>query len=269
MFCGIRDIRAEFSHLLENPDESTYSELYKDRRLNATLLKPVEALAGECEVAAERINNDVVKREMWRKLAAKSEALFPEIEGTLSDILTMFSDEIHKKFISLSTGYKYFLHSLTHLVAYIEENSLVLFDEPENHIHPPMLAFMLAIMRKVLAEYKSVMLVATHSPVVVQEIPAANVFVVSAQGGKVHFRHPLIETYGAGIGEITNEVFGLTTDKTEHFRVIDQLYAKWYNDWPWNDEKEMLRCFYEKLGGRLSTQLRVYLICKYYAEREG
>lgn len=59
---------------------------------------------------------------------------------------------------------------------------------------------------------KSVMFIATHSPVVLQEVFSNNVYVVRRYGEKSSITHPMIETYGASISDITTDVFDLNTD---------------------------------------------------------
>ena len=81
-------------------------------------------------------------------------------------------------FLSLSTGHKFLLHSFARVLAYIDENCLILFDEPENHLHPPLLSFMLAEFRNLLHKFRSVMFISTHSPIILQETFASNVLVV-------------------------------------------------------------------------------------------
>lgn len=167
--------------------------------------------------------------------------------------------EIQDIFIHQSTGYKFFLHSLTHIVAYIEDNCMILFDEPENHIHPPMLSFMMTILRTILTRKKSVMLVATHSPVVIQETFSSNVFIVRNNDNMHNIKHPQIETYGANIAEITREVFDLTTDITQYYNVFDNLYDLWNRENHWENIDDMLTTLKTKLINGLNTQ--VFFFC--------
>ncbi|MBW6100166.1 ATP-binding protein [Escherichia coli] len=51
----------------------------------------------------------------------------------------------------------------------MKKRCLVLFDEPETHLHPPLLAVLMSALRIVLNEVDAFAIVATHSPVVVQE----------------------------------------------------------------------------------------------------
>lgn len=267
VFCGIRDVKKEFEKLLESPDEKTYETLFERERMDETSLKSIDQLAKEFEKAMNELERNDEKMQLWEETQKQAHDLFPEIERIMKEVKVAWPLDAAQVFVSLSTGCKFFLHSLAHVLAYIEMDSLILFDEPENHIHPPMLSFMMAAMRRILNRYHSVMLVATHSPVVAQEIFADNVYVVSNDDGSKYICHPSIETYGANISEITSEVFSLTTDVTNYYDAYKDLYDQWKVE-GWTSVDEMLDFFNHHLNGRISPQMISYLINLYYVDTE-
>lgn len=58
-------------------------------------------------------------------------------------------------FHQCSTGHKITLLVVFGLVANLETNSLVLIDEPETHLHPPLLSAMMHALRQILEEYEA------------------------------------------------------------------------------------------------------------------
>jgi hypothetical protein len=126
-------------------------------------------------------------------------------------------------FRSWSTGHKIVMHAVASLVAYTEPKSIVLFDEPESHLHPPLLAALMHAMRAVLRRNDAFAVVATHSPVVVQETLGRHIAIVRRFGAETRILHPRIETYGESIGELTNEIFGLTADATDFHQTLTHL----------------------------------------------
>lgn len=159
---------------------------------------------------------------------------------------------------------------LATVIASIEEDSLLLFDEPENHVHPPLLSFLLGVLRLVLYKYHSVMFISTHSPVIVQETFANNVYIIRRVEGKVKVKHPEIETYGANIGEVTTEVFNLTSEDISYYRLFEKLYRNWDMD-DYDTPEKMLTHFANLLGHGISEQLTAYLIdlwCEDHHEKE-
>lgn len=263
VFCGIRNVKKEFETILENPQKETYEKLFEDTRLDATSLKPIKVLADEFVKAMSDLEHDNFRYKIWEKIESKSRRNFPEIQDLMNELFILGDEDRKLQFLHLSTGYKYFFHSLAHVIAYIEEDSLVLFDEPENHIHPPMLSFMISSLRSILIEYQSVMLVATHSPVIVQETFSKNVFVVRRYEGKTVISHPKIETYGANISEITSEVFDLTTDITKYYDAFESIYDKLEGEENWQSVDDMVESVEKHLDGAISSQMLSYLINLY------
>lgn len=268
IFCGIRDVKAEFEDLLKNPNDETYDTLFEHERIGVTSLKSVGQLAFEFAKAMNDVEYDNDRKQLWRAILQDAHESFPEIEQLMREVHWLDINEASKLFSTLSTGYKFFLHSLTHVLAYIEMDSMILFDEPENHIHPPMLSFMMSAMKRILRQYHSVMLVATHSPVVAQEIFSDNVYIVRRDGASMSIVHPSIETYGANMSEITSEVFELTTDVINYYEAYGDLYNQWKSE-GWQSVDEMLASFERHLNGRISPQMMAYLINRYVEADEA
>lgn len=266
VFCGIRDVKKEFESILENPQKDTYEKLFEDIRLDATSLKPINVLADEFVQAMSTLEYNTERNKIWDKIEKMSRGKFPEIQELMDELFILDNEERKEQFLRLSTGYKYLFHSLAHIIAYIEEDSIVLFDEPENHIHPPMLSFMISSLRNILSKYQSVMLIATHSPVIVQETFSKNVFVVRRFEDKTVMSHPQIETYGANISEITSEVFDLTTDITKYYEAFESLYDKLDGEENWQSLDDMVNSIEKHLDGVVSSQMLSFLMNLYIQE---
>lgn len=265
IYCGIRDIEKENDDL----QESSKGEFHL--RQDRICLKDVSMLASEFWEALKAIYNNAEKKSIWKNFLESAKIYQRSFYDCVSCLdknnIHIWTDDDGLKeedtknvFISQSTGHKYFLHSYASVLAYIDNNSLLLFDEPENHLHPPLLSFMMTEFRKLLSGYRSVMFVATHSPVILQETFSSNVFIVRNDGDKSNVSHPRIETYGASISAITSEVFDLTTDMTKYHDAIKYLYDNLdVNNC--SNAKEMLDTFKKKLNIQyLSGQTESYLI---------
>lgn len=109
----------------------------------------------------------------------------------------------------LSSGHKIVLLTITRLVETVEERSLVLIDEPETHLHPPLLSAFVRSLSGLLINRNGVAIIATHSPVVLQEVPRSCVWKVRRSGRVTEVERPEIETFGENVGILTREVFGL------------------------------------------------------------
>ncbi|EGO7845496.1 AAA family ATPase [Escherichia coli] len=257
IYCGVRDVGAELDYVLANVDENNMDiEFITLDRQERTILKPLEVLSEEFYGVLIKIHKDSDKWNLFNKVMMKLRE-----EVSLSEIIDeIFKDDFILKskeyFHRLSTGHKFVLHSMAHILLYIEKRCLVLFDEPETHLHPPLLAVLMSALRIVLNEVDAFAIVATHSPVVVQETLSKNVNVITRNGEFTDFQRPEIETFGENIGAITSSVFSLTTQITDYHDELDKLIIEYKNNN--NPLDDIEKCF----DTGLSTQARSYVISK-------
>lgn len=135
---------------------------------------------------------------------------------------------LYTVFRQSSTGHKFVLLMTVQLVAWLRADTLVLIDEPESHLHPPLLAAFLMMLRHMLHEREAHAIIATHSPFVVQETPARYVRIVSRHVNRTSVALPSGETYGEEIGTISREVFRLNSrvgEFTEVLRTLARRYS--------------------------------------------
>jgi predicted ATPase len=109
----------------------------------------------------------------------------------------------------MSSGHAVVLLTVTRLVATVEEKTLVLLDEPESHLHPPLLSAFVRALADLLHDRNGVAIIATHSPVVLQEIPMSCVWKINRVGESIICDRPTMETFGENVGLLTSEVFSL------------------------------------------------------------
>lgn len=122
----------------------------------------------------------------------------------------------------MSSGHAVILLVMTKLVATVEEKTLILLDEPESHLHPPLLSAFIRALSNLLYDRNGVAIVATHSPVVLQEIPKSCVSKIQRVGLVTNIKRPDIETFGENVGVLTREVFGLEVIKSGFHKLLTQ-----------------------------------------------
>lgn len=263
-FCGLRNVRSEYEKFIDHENEKDGDWLHKaidTDHLDNVDIKNISILADEYATNISTIIQYENYTDNWNKLMKIFQRQSPIFENFKVAVHIMLSQERMKtQFIKQSTGIKFILHSLSTLVCKIEQNSILLFDEPENHLQPPLLSLLLRALRIMAEKYKSLILVATHSPVILQETFSDNVTIVSRAGDRYSFRHPEIETYGENIGAITNEVFGLNSSITGYYNAADMLWDR-YGDEIVN-KREPLHALLRKAGINVGSELRAYLLGK-------
>lgn len=252
-FIGLRDFAAEAGIDISDLPSTMLGQSGPDTdRVGHTQLKSIIDLAGDFDRYRSMISNDSQRR------SALERALQDLKSGLLSDewldsTSSGTDQEASVWFMQLSTGHKIAVLSIYGLVACLEKRSLVLIDEPETHLHPPLLSGMMHALRRILGRFESSALVATHSPVVVQECLAKHVHVVRREGDSFAIRPQRSETFGESIGIITAQVFGMQSDVTDFHDVLDRLVVKY---------KSLDKIEEKFLGGVMSSQARAYVMSK-------
>lgn len=218
-YCGLRDIAAETE---ERENSAVNADNPTSARQAITRLKSIEALASEFERYVTMINNGgrrALFRSALKPLLSEPSFALRGDEGDAEFIM----NEPMDSFLSWSTGHKIALHVVASLTARAARKSLVLFDEPEMHLHPPLTAALMQAIRIILEEVNAFCVVATHAPVVVQETLARHVRIVTRAGDTLHFRQPKLETFGENVGLLTYDIFGLVASSTDFHEVLDLL----------------------------------------------
>ena len=134
--------------------------------------------------------------------------------------------EARRLFKNLSSGHKIVLLTITRLVETVEEKTLVLLDEPEAHLHPPLLSAFVRALSDLLINRNGVALIATHSPVVLQEVPKSCVWIVRRTGTRAVADRPEIQTFGENVGLLTREVFGLEVTQSGFHKMLREAVAE-------------------------------------------
>lgn len=126
----------------------------------------------------------------------------------------------------LSSGHKIAVLTAARLVESVAEKTLVLIDEPESHLHPPLLAALMRAISDLLSDRNGVAIVVTHSPVVLQEVPRSCVYIVDSIGNRTTITPPTIETFGENVGTLTREVFGYEVQRTGFASLLRELSSQ-------------------------------------------
>lgn len=135
-------------------------------------------------------------------------------------------ETIIKDFDDLSSGHKIILYTTFKLIDVIDEHSLVLYDEPELYLHPPLLSSFIHSFSELLIDCNAMAIVCTHSPVVLQEIPKQCVHIIRKLEDETKISSPEIQTFGESIDVLTNVVFGLEVYDSGYYKQIFDYFQE-------------------------------------------
>jgi predicted ATPase len=186
------------------------------------------------------------REPQWTRLLQESGLLqeFPEPER-----ITQLPLQQEEWLQHQSSGQKVLLLIIARVLANIRQGSILLVDELETHLHPLMLSGMMRLLHLLLLEFRSYAIVATHSPIVLQEIPARDIRILDREGGvPIISRYPS-ESFGENLTEIVNTAFRVDEQHKNYFHILRQLVEK-------RGSREQITAV---LGKRLSLNARMAL----------
>ncbi|SHH92361.1 ABC-type multidrug transport system, ATPase component [Flavobacterium sp. CF108] len=123
----------------------------------------------------------------------------------------------------VSSGQNILLFVVTEIVAQIRYNSLILYDEPETHLHPNAISELMNMIFELVRRYESFCIIATHSPMIIQELQSRNIYVIEREGNYVSSRKLEKEPFGENLTVITDEVFGNREVPRHYFTLLRKL----------------------------------------------
>lgn len=126
-------------------------------------------------------------------------------------------------FRRMGAGHKVSISILTCLFSKLGENSLVVMDEPENHLHPSLLSSTMHALRSMLDIKKSYAIVSTHSPIVIQETPARFIRVMSKIQGSTRVDEMMLESLGTSLDTLASNIFGIHSEMPDYRAVLKRL----------------------------------------------
>ena len=149
----------------------------------------------------------------------------------------------------MSSGQAIVLLTITKLVETVQEKTLVLIDEPESHLHPPLLSAFTRALSDLLHNRNGVAIVATHSPVVAQEVPKSCVWVLTRHNTQRRADRPSRETFGENVGILTKEIFGLAVSESGFLAMLKKSV----------DEGGTFESIMDEYGGQVGLEAQAIL----------
>lgn len=190
------------------------------------------------------------KRQLWLETMGilESDPLFASMD--LQDLPNFeestIEERAEKVFRDASSGHKIVLLCLTRLVELVEERTLVLIDEPEAHLHPPLQASFIRALSNLLTSRNGAGILATHSPVMLQEVPQDCVWLLFRDAQSISYERPQIETFAENLGVLTREVFRLEVTQSGYHNLLADAVK----------QSGSLEEVFERFRGHLGTEGR-------------
>lgn len=211
-----------------NNIQLTYIGLQKkaehDPKRRIPLTKNPEELAEEFSESAV-ICSAGTRGDRWKKALGVLEVDTVFADAKITDLADLSEDDFRRESLAiykrLSAGHKMVLLTITKLIECVHEKTLILMEEPEEHLHPPLLSAFIGALSDLLSDRNGVAIVTTHSPIVVQEVPRSCVWKIYRSGNYIEAHRPKTQTFGENVGILMSEIFGLKIMKSGFHRMLD------------------------------------------------
>lgn len=152
----------------------------------------------------------------------------------------------------LSSGQSILLYIITEIVANIRYASLVIYDEPETHLHPNAISQLINAIHELTNEFQSYCILATHSPLIVRELLSRNVYIMERDESVVIIRKPISETFGENLTVITEDIFGNSIIPNQYKITLNRMVKS-------GKSYEEIVSLISSEGIPLSLNVRIYL----------
>ena len=134
--------------------------------------------------------------------------------------------KIVKLFDILSSGHKMVIYTLFKLVDLVDRNTLVLYDEPELYLHPPLLSAYIRAFADLMICTNAMAIITTHSPVVLQEVPKKDIKIIKRINDIQFYENVELNTFGERVDILTNEIFKLEVYESGYYKVLFDFFQK-------------------------------------------
>ncbi|MFV0594084.1 MAG: AAA family ATPase [Shewanella sp.] len=163
--------------------------------------------------------NDILKKN-------RRDFLTQMLEICLGQNVVGNNKNILDKYDNFSSGQKILFKMITDFLSSVEKDDLVLIDEPETYLHPQGVSNFYHCLNKLLSYTQSYCILATHSPILIQETPSKYINIISNVGSNIKAKKPRTETLGQGLNSIINEVFKVELDDLSFFDTLQSFYER-------------------------------------------
>lgn len=203
LYCGLKNNKGDF--ITERGLVLRFHNTWKKIEANGRINKWRTILLNFIE--SEIVDEFLIKREM---ITSYNNLYKVDIEG-----FNRIKDR-------LSSGQNILLYIITEITANIRFDSLILYDEPETHLHPNAISQLINTIYELVDEFKSYCIIGTHSPLIIQELLSKNVYIIERNGNIPNIRRIGIESFGENLTTLTDDVFGNREIEKQYKKIIDE-----------------------------------------------
>lgn len=146
--------------------------------------------------------------------------LLSEVDGDMKVLLK--DDFTVDTLMSFSSGQRNMLLSMSSIISNIGPHSLLLIDEPEQHMHPNGITAIMRSLFFLVRKFNSYAIITTHSPLVIRELVGDRVYVMRRSGKILDVSKIPIESFGEDVSVLIDRIFDNYGEQKKFVSFINQ-----------------------------------------------
>jgi predicted ATPase len=199
------------------------------------------------EEKSRKLEEEIIKRNLVRLTGGKYLITPNKIDGFLLELLfglnnsnhysKIFNDLIFSKdgrelrFSQMSSGELTMFFRFFPLIDKICDESVILIDEPETHLHPRWIKNYINLIVKLFGKFKVHLIIATHSPLIASDVPKECIVGLKRNKNNEIVQYHINEnTLGGETSDILQDVFNIVDYSGEFTITKKEMIKKLLNE---------------------------------------
>ena len=234
-----------------------YSGLMKGKEKMFTTREQVVTLAENIKAIYHRQYRYATSWEALVNRVIPIEKLNQLIEEGNGEDVDVDVDGLNELCNNASSGETMYLYSISAIMAKIRSDSLIIIDEPEQHLHPRAVTALMHSLYRILEKYDSYALISTHSPYVIRELVSPNVMIFKRFGDELEVKRIGIESFGEDVSILSDIVFDNLRDEKRYEKFIEEIVGK--NQYDYDASVRELQTGPNELSLNVKLLVRTYV----------
>jgi len=234
-----------------------YSGLMKGKEQMFTTREQVETLAENIKAIYHRQYRYASSWEALVNMVIPIEKLNQLISEGDDNEVDVNVDGLNELCENASSGETMYLYSISAIMAKIRSDSLIIMDEPEQHLHPRAVTALMHSLYRILEKYDSYALISTHSPYVIRELVSPNVMIFKRFENELSVKRIGIESFGEDVSVLSDIVFDNLRDEKRYEKFIEAIVEK--NEYDYDASVRELQTGPNELSLNAKLLVRTYI----------
>lgn len=208
---------------LLSEDMNSFNSLYES--INNRLFNSLYEICGPANQSKKDFWEEIIANFSYEDWAKKILYIVQEVSfnNDYDSIMEERLSNLNYFIKHMSSGQKIILLTINELILNVREKYMVLFDEPELFLHPSLVKSYIRAIIKIITKMNGICIIATHNPLVLQELQTSCVKVTNKENNKYVIRSLSdfdVKSFGENVNVLNNMIFGIDIQNTGYYQYL-------------------------------------------------